>query len=125
MEFNKEKFKTVLSYPINRCENKANVGKTLICKLLYFSDFNYYEKYETAIIHHIDEVINEMFDERLLIIEKKPYIETTIHKHYLQKILDLTLLNTKELSIINELIDKISDMSAKKSENTLMETYHG
>ena len=51
MEFDKEKFKTVLSYVINRCENKANAGKTLICKLLYFSDFNYYEKYETSITH--------------------------------------------------------------------------
>ena len=33
MEFNKEKFKTVLSYVINRCENKANVEKEFICKL--------------------------------------------------------------------------------------------
>ena len=32
----KEKFKSVLSYIINRCENKKNVGKTVICKLLYF-----------------------------------------------------------------------------------------
>ena len=127
MEFNKEKFKTVLSYVINRCENKANVGKTLICKLLYFSDFNYYEKYETAITnetyikyergpypHHIDEAIDEMLDEGLLKIEKKPYFGTTIHKHYLQEVPDLSLLNTKELGVINEVIDKISDMSAKE-----------
>lgn len=45
MDFNNEKFKTVLSYIIYRCENKDNVGKTIICKLLYFSDFNDYEKY--------------------------------------------------------------------------------
>ena len=29
-KFNKEKFKSVLSYIINRCENKPNVGKTLM-----------------------------------------------------------------------------------------------
>ena len=48
MKFDKEKFKCLLSYIINRCENKKNVGKTVICKLLYFSDFNYYEKFETS-----------------------------------------------------------------------------
>ena len=98
-----------------------------VCKLLYFSDFNYYEKYETAITnetyikyergpypHHIDEVIDEMLDEGLLKIEKKPYFGTTIHKHYLQEVPDLSLLNTKELGVINEGIDKISDMSAKE-----------
>ena len=127
MEFNKEKFKTVLSYVINRCENKANVEKEFICKLLYFSDFNYYEKYETSITHetyikyergpypqHIDEVIDEMLDEGLLKIEKKPYFRATIHKHYLQEVPDLSLLNTKELSVINNVIDKISGMSAKE-----------
>lgn len=99
--------------------------KTLICKLLYFSDFNYYEKYETAITnetyikyergpypHHIDEVICEMLDEGLLIFEKKPYFGTIIQKYYMQKVPDLTSLNTKELSVINEVIDTISDMSA-------------
>lgn len=83
MEFKKEKFKTVLSYIINRCENKKNVGKTVICKLLYFSDFNYYEKYETSITNetyvkyergpypqHIDDIIDEMLDEELIIIHK-------------------------------------------------------
>ena len=125
MEFNRAKFKTVLSYIINRCENKDNVGKTLICKLLYFSDFDYYEKYETPITNetylkyergpypqHIDEVIKEMVDEGLVIIENKPYYGTTIHKHYLQKVPDLSLLNTKELGVINEVIDKLSDLTA-------------
>ena len=95
MEFDKEKFKCVLSYIINRCENKKNVGKTVICKLLYFSDFNYYEKYETSITNetyikyergpypqHIDEIINEMINEDIVVIEKKPYFGTTIHKYF-------------------------------------------
>ncbi len=125
MEFNKVKFKTVLSYIINRCENKKNVGKTVICKLLYFSDFNYYEKYETSITNetyikyergpypqHFDEIIDEMIEEELIIINKKPYFATTIHKHYLQQVPDLSALNTQELSVINEVIDELSDMSA-------------
>jgi len=45
-ELNLEKFKTILLYIIKRCAGKPNVGETLLYKLLYFSDFNYYELYE-------------------------------------------------------------------------------
>lgn len=126
MEFNKEKFKTVLSYIINRCENKKNVGKTVLCKLLYFSDFDYYEKYESSITNetyikyergpfpnHFDEIIDEMVNEGILEVKKEPYFSTTIHKHYLNVVPDLSLLNTKELRVINDVIDKLSDMSAR------------
>lgn len=43
--FDFEKFKAVLLYILKKCENKANIGRTVLYKLLYFSDFNYYEKY--------------------------------------------------------------------------------
>lgn len=43
------KFKALISYIISRCKNKKNVGKTVICKLVYFSDFNHYEIYEKPI----------------------------------------------------------------------------
>src|SRR5258708_29226525 len=41
-----DKFKNVLLYILERCAGKPNVGETVIYKLLYFSDFNYYELYE-------------------------------------------------------------------------------
>ncbi|MBC7614613.1 MAG: helix-turn-helix transcriptional regulator, partial [Pedobacter sp.] len=37
------KFKNVLLYILERCAGKPNVGETVLYKLLYFSDFNYYE----------------------------------------------------------------------------------
>ena len=43
--YNPEKFKAVFSYIVSRCENKYNVGRTVLCKLLYFSDFNFFMKY--------------------------------------------------------------------------------
>ncbi len=39
------KFKNVLLYILERCAGKPNVGETVLYKLLYFSDFNYYELY--------------------------------------------------------------------------------
>lgn len=45
-KFNIDKFKQVLLYILEQCAGKPNVGKTVLYKLLYFSDFNYYEAYE-------------------------------------------------------------------------------
>ena len=127
---NKEKFKAVLSYIISRCESKPNVGKTLLCKLLYFSDFNFYEIYEESITdetylkyergpfpYHIDEIIDEMIEENVVEMRKEPYFNTTIHKHYLKQTPDLSLLNTNELRVINDVIDRIGDYSAKDASN--------
>ena len=41
-----DKFKNVLLYILEKCAGKPNVGETVLYKLLYFSDFNYYELYE-------------------------------------------------------------------------------
>src|ERR1051325_3696871 len=41
-----DKFKNVLLYILERCAGKPNVGETVLYKLLYFADFNYYELYE-------------------------------------------------------------------------------
>lgn len=67
------KFKEVLLYILNKIGSKPNIGETVIYKLLYFIDFNYYEKYEEQLIgatyiknHHgptpkeFKKVINEM-----------------------------------------------------------------
>ena len=122
MGFNKEKFKCIISYIINRCENKTNIETSRICNLLYFSDFNYYEKYETPITdetyikyetnpypQHFDEIINEMVNDNSIMIENESYFKTII-----PEVPDVSCLNTKELSVINEAIDKISDLSTKE-----------
>ena len=43
---NIEKFNQVLLYTLSKVGGKPNVGKTVLCKLLYFMDFDYYELYE-------------------------------------------------------------------------------
>ena len=47
---NVEKFKEILLYILNKVGSKSNVGETVIYKLLYFIDFDYYEKYEEQLI---------------------------------------------------------------------------
>src|SRR5690606_3540341 len=45
-EFSSTKFKQIFLYILEKCAGKPNVGETVLNKLLYFSDFNYYELYE-------------------------------------------------------------------------------
>src|SRR3989344_3126128 len=42
---NIEKFKQVLLYILEKTAGKPNIGMTALYKLLYFIDFDYYEKY--------------------------------------------------------------------------------
>jgi len=49
VNFEIEKFKEVLHYIIGRCGHQDNVGRTVLYKLLYFSDFDFYELYEESI----------------------------------------------------------------------------
>lgn len=42
----KAKLKQVLLYILEKCGAKPNVGETVLYKLLYFCDFNFYELYE-------------------------------------------------------------------------------
>jgi hypothetical protein len=72
---NIEKFKQVLLYVLNKVGAKPNVGQTVIYKLLYFIDFDYYEKYEKQLMGltymkntfgptpmEFKSVVDEMFD---------------------------------------------------------------
>ena len=43
ISFDREKFKQVLHYIISKVGTRDNVGKTVLYKMLYFSDFDYYE----------------------------------------------------------------------------------
>lgn len=45
-----EKFKQVLLYIVSKVGGRSNIGQTALYKLLYFIDFDYYEKYQKYLI---------------------------------------------------------------------------
>src|SRR3989338_3619093 len=47
---NVEKFKQVLMYVVNKVGSKPNIGQTALYKLLYFIDFDFYEKNQKYLI---------------------------------------------------------------------------
>jgi transcriptional regulator with XRE-family HTH domain len=120
-----EKFKNTLLYILERCAGKPNVGETVLYKLLYFSDFNYYELYEEHLTgatyrklpfgpvpQKIDHIIQQMIEQGQLQRVK------TVYRGFAQtRYLPLVKPNLKELmasetDTIDGVIEQMSDWSA-------------
>ncbi len=54
----------VLLYILEKCAGKPNVGETVLYKLLYFSDFNYYELNPMALIRAHSSTNSQAFMHR-------------------------------------------------------------
>lgn len=123
---NAEKFKNVLLYILERCAGKPNVGETVLYKLLYFCDFNYYEIYETHLTgarykklsygpvpHDMSAIVNKMASSGQLQKVKSEYFGKP-QTRYLPLIKpDLTTFSAAEKDVIDSVIDQMSDWSAK------------
>lgn len=124
------KFKNVLLYILERCAGKPNVGETVLNKLLYFCDFNYYELHEEHLTgatyrklpygpvpQHLDSIINQMIDNGQLQRIKTPYFDKTQTRYIPLINSDLKLLNGAEKEVIDKVIEQYSDWSAAAINN--------
>ncbi len=124
-KFNKDKFKQILLYVLKKCGAQPNIGETVLYKLLYFIDFNYYELYEEYLTGesyrkisygpapcHFKEVIDEMIkhDEiQNITMDYHQYLQ----KKYLPQIEPkLDILTAKELELIDNVINRLSSLNA-------------
>jgi len=124
---NIHKFKEVFIYIINKIGTKPNIGQTVLYKLLYFIDFNYYELYEEQLIG-AKYIKNEFgptpvdFAKIIRQMQKDGDCEEIITKYfdrgqtkYLSKRQEgLSSLSEREIKHINDTLDKYSDKSAKE-----------
>lgn len=124
------KFKNVLLYILERCAGKPNVGETVLYKLLYFSDFNYYELYEEHLTgakyrklpygpvpQKLDAIIHQMIDNGQLKRIKTSYFGKTQIRYVPLIKPDLKLLNGAEKEVIDKVIEQYSDWSAATISN--------
>lgn len=124
MKFNRQKYIDLIFYILSQCYNKPQIGKTIICCLLYFIDFNYYELYgqlltkETYIKSkkgikpkHFNEVTNELIEKKQLFLRKEPYYHRILHKYY-PTIIPTPQFSEKELEIIDFAISQLSNNNA-------------
>jgi len=122
---NLKKFKEVLLYVLEKVGSKPNVGMTVLYKLLYFIDFDYYEKFEeqlvgaTYIKNHFGPTPVE-FKKIVEMMESKGELETVKSKYFQheqtkylpRRTSDLSELSAKEIKHIDEVLSRLSDKSA-------------
>lgn len=124
-QIKKNKFKQVILYLLERCAGKPNVGQTVLYKLLYFADFNFYELYEeqmTGATYKRQKFgpVPLEFSEIIRSMEKAGEIKEVKDKYYeypqirylpLVKA-DLNQLKASEKDVLDKVIDQLSDKSA-------------
>jgi|ERR1700722_7958692 len=125
-----EKFRNVLLYILEHCAGKPNVGETVLYKLLYFADFNYYERYEEHLTGakyrklpygpvpaKLDSIVNKMMDKKMLERVKTDYHGYPQTRYLPLVKADLTLLKASEKEVIDKVIQQFSDWSASAISN--------
>jgi len=121
------KFKEVLLYILNKVGSKPNIGKTVIYKLLYFIDFDFYEKYEEQLIgasyvkkkrgptpYEFDKIVDEMIGDSEIEMCNVNYHGHTQIKYLPLREPDFTTLKANEVEIIDNVLSRLSSMSAKQ-----------
>lgn len=122
---NLKKFKEVLLYILNKVGSKPNIGESVLYKLLYFIDFNFYEKYEEQLMgatyiknnygptpKEFIKIVEEMEKKEELEKIKTKYYQYPQRKYLPLREPDLKMFKAIELKIIDEVLDKLSDMTA-------------
>jgi len=120
------KFREVLLYILSRVGSKPSVGEVVICKLLYFIDFDFYEKYEEQLIgatyiknHYgptpveFKTIVDDMIQKGEVVKVKGKYFNHMQTKYLPVRDPDLTKLkDARELHHIDEVIARLSDKNA-------------
>jgi len=122
---NLEKFKEVLLYLLSRVGSKPNVGETVIYKLLYFIDFNYYELYEEQLIGatyqknkhgptpiEFKKIVDKMIEDEDIVKIKSNYFNFPQRKYLPLREPDLSKLTSAEREIVDRVLRQLSDMNA-------------
>lgn len=126
LQIEPEKLREVLLYILSKVGAKPNVGETVLYKLLYFIDFDYYEKTGqsitglTYIRNHFGPMPTRDFvgvvegmkaSHELEVVETK-YFKNTQKKYLPLKGVNLKALNAEELRHIDATLARLSDKTA-------------
>ena len=111
-------------YVLYKSCHKPNFGKTVLCSILYFIDFNYYELYGELLTNetyikskrgikplHFREISRDLISKKKLFFRKEPYYNRLIHKYY-PLVIPNVKFNPEELDIINYALKRLSNENA-------------
>jgi uncharacterized phage-associated protein len=122
---NVDKFRQVLLYVLGKVGYQPNVGETVLYKLLYFIDFDYYEKFEEQLTgctyiknHHgptpveFAKIVNSMEQKGEIKKETVEYFGHPQKKYLPLKESDLNILTGREVQHIDTVIARLGHMNA-------------
>lgn len=122
-----KKFKEALLYILEKVGSKPNVGMTVIYKLLYFIDFDYYEKFEEQLIgatyikNHFGptpvefkRIVEKMEESKELESIKSKYFDKDQKKYLPLRRADVGVFSGEEIKHIDEVLSRFADRSAKE-----------
>ena len=122
-----EKFKQVLLYVLGKVGYQPNVGETVVNKLLYFIDFDYYEKYEEQLmgatyikntygptVVELKAIVDDMLAREEIKREKVHYHDHLQTKFIPLKEPNLTLLTGQELVHIDQVLARLGHMGGRE-----------
>lgn len=122
-----QRFKEMLLYILGEVGAKPNVGATVLHKLLYFIDFDYYEIHSQKLLGatytrdsfgpyavELDEILENMLES-----DELDFIKHTYHGHTQKKYLplrdpDLSDFSAPEILHVNSVLARLSDMGARE-----------
>lgn len=124
---NLQKFKEVLLHILNKVGSKPNIGETVIYKLLYFIDFDFYEKYEEQLIGatymknqygptpiEFAKIVEQMIKKGEIEKVKSDYFSYPQTKYLPRNKPDLTKFKASEIEVIDDVLNRLSEMNGSQ-----------
>jgi transcriptional regulator with XRE-family HTH domain len=122
-----DKFKEVLLYILEKVGAQPNVGQTVLFKLLYFIDFDFYEKYEEQFIgaryqkNHFGptpiefkKITADMIHNQEIEEVKSKYFKHGQLKYLPHRSSNLEKLSAREIKHIDEVLARLAHKNAKE-----------
>jgi uncharacterized phage-associated protein len=127
--FDQEKFREIVHFFIHKTSGIPNVGKTVLYKLHYFSDFDYYEINEIKMTNeryskiehgpaprHFNQIVDELIADNKIEQKTMDYFGHMQIRYCSLREPELTHLNATELRHLENTLCKYSTMNATQIE---------
>jgi transcriptional regulator with XRE-family HTH domain len=124
---NVQKFREVLLYILNKVGAKPNVGEAVLYKLLYFIDFDFYEKFEEQLIGatykkntfgptpiEFAAIVDRMIADKEIEKIKSEYFQKEQKKYLPLREARLDSFSGRELKLIDEVLNRLADKNASQ-----------
>ena len=118
---NVKKFKEVFLYILEKVGARPNIGETALYKLLYFTDFDYYEKFEEQLIgakyikNHFGptpiefkKIVDQMIRKGEIEEIKSKYFQHEQKKYLPRRSADLNILSAQEIKHIDDVLIRLA-----------------